>query len=408
MERKISIFAFIGFCLTATYTAIKVYLEALNIYTGIIFLASLFFLMLLLAQAAFSFFSTANEQRTNLRFSLVIFFILIFSLELFLRFSLRTHITYGEKNGGLNYVSVAKENLNSWFWVYSPFLTNKVEKHEFTTYRKTNFLGLAEGEIHQKAENEYRILAIGDSFTEGEGVSYDSTWVKKLEKDLKIEGKQVKTINAGIGGSDPVYAYKLLTDKLPELSIDLAILTLNTSDLMDVNNRGGFERFQADGTTKVVEPPKTEWIYGISYIFRHIYHDLLKFSTNRMQPLQENGYTEALAIIVETIDKFVSFAKQKNFSFLVVIHPIIYDFTAEGYVPFELENLKQILLEKRIPILDIKEYLNSKGYITKENAQPIYWPIDSHFNQKGYNLFLEAVVEKLSNDKNLIKQKNNS
>ena len=254
---------------------------------------------------------------------------------------------------------------------------------------------MSEKEIEPQVEGEFRILALGDSFTEGDGVPYDSTWVTKLGKRLTTKEKSVTTVNAGIGGSDPVYEYILLQEKFVEEPPDLVLMTVNSSDLLDLNLRGGFERFQADGTSKVVEVPKWEWIYGISYIFRHIMHDLFAYPKNFMHTFEEEGFSESLKIMLEAIDKTVELAEKNDFRFMVIIHPTDTDFESKGYLYAELDDLIENLTSRAIPVLDIKEYLKKRGYISNKDIESIYWPINRHFNQKGYNLFLDGVVEKL-------------
>jgi len=49
---------------------------------------------------------------------------------------------------------------------------------------------------------EDKILALGDSFTVGQGVRYEDTYVRKLEKLLAKEGAPITIRNAGVAGFD--------------------------------------------------------------------------------------------------------------------------------------------------------------------------------------------------------------
>src|SRR5262245_25299463 len=78
---------------------------------------------------------------------------------------------------------------------------------EFQWATETNDLGLRERPFDWSRKTTPRILAIGDSFTLGWGVSADDSWVKQLEKRLRRDGLMAEVINAGKGGmGTPWYA----------------------------------------------------------------------------------------------------------------------------------------------------------------------------------------------------------
>ena len=60
------------------------------------------------------------------------------------------------------------------------------------------FLLLASGALSQKVErNPIRFLALGDSYTIGEGVAEEDRWPNQLVEALKIKG--IKTVPASYG-----------------------------------------------------------------------------------------------------------------------------------------------------------------------------------------------------------------
>ena len=85
----------------------------------------------------------------------------------------------------------------------------------------------------EKPEGTYRILAIGDSYTWGDGVGDDAVWVRLLERDLATCGP-VEVINAGFVGRNTVGEADYLMDKGPRLQPDLVLVGAEPGDAMDI------------------------------------------------------------------------------------------------------------------------------------------------------------------------------
>lgn len=84
-----------------------------------------------------------------------------------------------------------------------------------------------------KPEGTYRILAIGDSYTWGDGVGDDDVWVRLLEQELARCGP-VEVINAGFVGRNTVGEADYLRDKGPRLEPDLVLVGAEPGDAMDI------------------------------------------------------------------------------------------------------------------------------------------------------------------------------
>jgi hypothetical protein len=101
-----------------------------------------------------------------------------------------------------------------------------------------NSLGLREDEIPSKKGNEYRILSIGDSFTQGLQVSDDETFSSLLEVELgKIYDKEIEVINAGRPGASPanyIHHANYMNNKFEQ---DFTIIQISDNDfLVDLLN----------------------------------------------------------------------------------------------------------------------------------------------------------------------------
>ena len=159
--------------------------EALTYWTGLFFFLGLMFSFLFLLALLFRIRGTSKERRSKFRTSFFTTVIVLFLIEIALR-QLGIYSTHGERNGVARYVPEYKlENRDSWYFTYQPNSKVNYNKTEFDHVREINSLGIPEKEIpFEKEKSEFRILALGDSFTEGDGAPYDETWVKGVEVAL--------------------------------------------------------------------------------------------------------------------------------------------------------------------------------------------------------------------------------
>jgi lysophospholipase L1-like esterase len=382
----------------------RVTIGALNWATGMLFLATVWVGLFGIAETAMRLFKVFQNTKVNMRLFLITTGILLIGVELFLRFGVDKYSNYVEKNGSKTYVSLYQahgNNSSSWFHVQAKDQDLRYQKTEFTHFRKVNSLGLCEQEITvEKSPHEYRILALGDSYTEGVGTNYDSTWVKVLERSLSphIQHKKVTAINAGISASDVYYEYVLLKERLLPFKPDLVIVAINNSDIQDVMIRGGMERFHLDGSVRAsLRSPPWEIVYAISYIVRHIVHDLLGYNWLLLKDDQAIVMErQAVNLLRSAINAFASLAREQGFRLLIVFHPHENEVKYGRYGSSAFHNLVSELegAQDRESI-DLLTYYRLNQIITKENSANYYWRFDLHHNTKGYELMGQAIAHKI-------------
>lgn len=349
------------------------------------------------------FFRVGKQVQLNLTVMMISLVTILMISELGLRLSGRFE-TSSEREVGVYYSILRSKHLDSWYFVRASDDWIKLTRKEFVFERKTNSLGLSEREI-SKCKSKFRIIGLGDSFTEGFGVGQDSTWLRKLEhslSELDPFGK-VETINAGVCGSDPVFSYKLLCDKLLDYAPDLVILTINGNDIGDIAYLGGKERFNADGTSGKPSP-SWEWVYAASHLFRLVIHNGLGYGSYLESSSDELLSKEKATIILQnTILEFADLAKNKGFKFLLVVHPLATDFLDSEDARFEAMQSVDYARKRGVSVLDINECMSLNGVKTFSDANYYYWPIDGHFNQFGNNLLAKCITEWIIDHPNWLK-----
>ena len=99
----------------------------------------------------------------------------------------------------------------------------------------TNSLGFKDKTVREVPlkSDRYRLLFIGDSFTEGQGLAYEKTFVGRVDKALVSRG--VATLNAAVSSYAPaVYFAKVkhLVETVG-LKIDHLVVAVDMSDIFD-------------------------------------------------------------------------------------------------------------------------------------------------------------------------------
>jgi len=95
-----------------------------------------------------------------------------------------------------------------------------------------NELGLRDRPVLPKQQDEYRVVALGDSVTFGWGVPEEHVFATRLEEILShILGRSVTVLNTGVGSYNTVQEYAFLKSYGRLLQPDLLILLYVTNDI---------------------------------------------------------------------------------------------------------------------------------------------------------------------------------
>lgn len=370
-------------------------LNFVGIWGGI----SVLYLFLLLVLAVFTFLNQrgviSKGLLTNVRLLLFSVGLIFLISEIALRCFYPELKSYGERNGSWTYHSPYHIYLRPCDSCAGSFFINhaageeEFSQAEFHYKHRYNSLGLRDHEFTVKKDsNEFRILGLGDSFTEGVGTSADSTWLKQLEYLLNANSSNLHytTLNAGAHGSDLFFSYDLLTRCLLKYKPNLVILHLNSTDVNDILFRGGYKRYNTEGTYIGKKGPWWEFIFGGSYLARLVILNGLHYNwqllTNENQQQEE---TEIVKQISLKINDYRQLALQHHFSFLLVIHPLKEELAGNKNI------LSGLTIDSAVATIDLTHALNQKINGSTPLLQQYYWPVDGHFTTKGYALDAEEI-----------------
>ena len=135
-------------------------------------------------------------------------------------------------------ISMAGDSLLGWylgkihyFKAMPPHFVKVYDTSEFTVEARISSQGLRNEEVAvPKPDDTFRILAVGDSFTFGWGVDGASSWPKLLETSLKVPGKNVEVINAGLPGAGPTDERRICRAYRDWFDVDAVVLAVYRDD----------------------------------------------------------------------------------------------------------------------------------------------------------------------------------
>ncbi len=302
--------------------------------------------------------------------------------------------TYFEKIGK-GYSSYYNQRSTKRFMSYPPNDSFWMDHKEFRYRYFTNRMGVRERNIENpKPAGTFRLIMMGDSFTEGMGAPYDSSWVRQFEQRLISSNcHNIEVFNFGISGADPFEAFTLFNDSLVKYSPDLAVYCMNKSDLDDYIFKGGFERYQPDGTMKYRSGPWFETFYRYSHVARYIVISIFGKSQNLVDP---NEKKTSITPITKCFLKWQQECRKKGISFFVIQHPEEEDINnpANDYTNAVFSMLADTLSALNLHYHDIYKSVKK----VSANKNDYYWPTDGHFNSKGYTIMGNAIYETLAQD----------
>lgn len=298
-------------------------------------------------------------------------------------------------------------------FVHSPDLDKYDEDRfkEFWYRLTTNSLGLRDIEHPiDKDNHEFRIVCLGDSFTEGYGVSFKDSWPQQLKQLLDKRGlfSKITVIAAGINNSDPFFCYYRLKHLLLPFKPDLVLLQMNSTDMGDSGHYGGLERFESKSLSPLIKrcffseevPPEDtqpfvfhRWslpqlVLQFFCRYSHLVRGSLYFfhmDTCLCSTIQDNeSVDDVYQQYGRLLQAFDQLGQENRFKFVTIFFPML----KETMLTSWYRHLDKVLPGNQT--LNLYPFFEA---MSLEEKQGYYWPLDSHFNEKGYRVFAEQVAQ---------------
>lgn len=347
-------------------------------------------------------------------------------LELFLR------LFFGYPHGSFNFLLAAKDGLY-------PRNSTVIMDYGFKPYTvKTNSLGMRSKEVSLKKTNGIiRIMAIGDSVTDGYFVENESTYPYMLEQILNDRKQSAEVLNVARGGGSIDKEFALLKAAMP-LKPDIVILTFVTNDIADINGRSRDELLSLKMWTVTKKMP--EWMLTKTAIgefigdlrlrlkyknFKLADRDKKRSSEHGMQAEMAKQYEKNVEIFNKSYKQLDGIVMKEPFSDEVNLLIDNYAYALKNLHKFCLDNnailvfvyfpnyaqvydlssslkirdvVQEMCAKESIPFLDMTE-----TYRNKAKGKVLHFaPMDFHCNPEGNKILAESIADFLKN-RNLVK-----
>ena len=280
-----------------------------------------------------------------------------------------------------------------------------------------NSLGLRGPEVLPKQPGDFRVLALGDSFTFGIGVEVADTYVARLTKLAPPNGPRVVTLNGGVPGYGVPDALAFLEEYGLALEPDLVLVSiLLGNDILDATERGRVD--WADGLPAAgANRGLVLWLFRHSHFFRwalranlgrlvglpdswqvSYVRDMLVTTSDDSSPLTQEGRENSR----QALAALAALSKHHGFRLGVVLIPTklqldpesarrLFEWLDVDPTTFDAEATDRffttVLRDYGIPFLNLRSTLKQET----DTGDPLFIPDDGHFTPRGHEVAAGAI-----------------
>ena len=272
---------------------------------------------------------------------------------------------------------------------------------------RLNSLGFRGPEVERKVDNEFRILAIGNSHIYGQGLDYDDLLTTRLEAKLNSRGDRChyRVVNMGIRAFSLNQEYSLLKKLGLTLDADQVLLFIDINDFYPVDITQRYLRFRDlewymfDLSGRPNDDVLRQW-NRVQFLRRSallmLIHDLYRsiFAPESVQQQILTGRrTEEIdrlvAVTKKSLDEIQALSSAQGIRLTVVAVP----HRSQVKRSYENEMYQSVLRahsnEKGIEFFDLLPALRSDY---RRNQRVPVLPFDGHYDAHGNEVMASAIA----------------
>lgn len=298
----------------------------------------------------------------------------------------------------------------------------RIHKPDFSgrwdgTWYETNSLGLRGPEVErEKAENEYRVVAVGDSCTFGKSVTEADSYPRQLERMLQEDlggDREATVVNCGVNGASGNTYLAMLSRIGIRLQPDLIVVGMNLNDFPNVLTKIDQTVIKntkpRQAVTKIVGGKRNLDRLNESALYRlgrAIYYDFNrakawedseKFaeqSGNELLGAARKAKKEGIEGALEKqISDMKSLADAAGAEMAVFLFPYESQVYLEKYDRTPIERMQEACERLDVPFVDLAEEFRSVAYETAPPREMYVFGDRYHPRPIGYRVVAEQVLE---------------
>jgi lysophospholipase L1-like esterase len=249
---------------------------------------------------------------------------------------------------------------------------------------RTNSMGLRDREYAlEKPAGKRRIVVIGDSFTLGWGVPFDSIFSKRLEALLNQNGDRYEVINLGVGNYNTTMEVELFKWKGLPLRPDMAVLVYFINDVEPVPKR-----------KPVLEYAAIRRSYFAAFLFDRFVRLRSRFVksfswSSYYRRLYSDANAANLAANRQSLEELVRLCRESGIRLLVVNLPEMHQFSPYPFA-YATDYISGLAAANGVPFLDmlpaLKDYDPSSLWVSRE---------DHHANAKADSIIARGIYDEM-------------
>lgn len=283
-------------------------------------------------------------------------------------------------------------------WRFHPGITTTSRLFSDLDY-SINSSGMRGADLSDKSD-AYRIIALGNSCTFGWGVTFEDTWVHRLQKLLneQIPGRPVEVINVGVPGYTSLQGKRYLADDLIALQPDMVLVMFGHNDHFPAG-RGISDSAQQLDNSILIE---SQNLLSKLRLYRLLRKGFLQMTSDTTKArLDDIGSIKRVSRpeFFANLREIVRLARNFNIQPVLLIPPVA---SLENYFDGAVSNFHHLheLYQKEMirasqyeeaSIVDLQAAFSDYHTLFDDaNDDPI------HFNRQGHQVAARAIAEAIA------------
>ncbi len=254
------------------------------------------------------------------------------------------------------------------------------------------------------SEDEFRVLALGDSCTFGKGVDEKDSWPRQLEARLGklMPEREVLVGNLGVNGYSSLH-YRRILSKALETRPHLVVLGYNVNDFPNITLEVDKAIYHNKRNLRSRIPGHVRETLGSTALYRFLratYYELKeKRDRERMERIAETatqGYgtdSERWKMEVEILRSMVTDVRDTGAEMAIFLFPFENMVYLDEYTTGPVETVRKLCEELEVPFIDMVAEFREYAHQEDPPRELFIRGDRYHPNPEGYRVVARAVIE---------------